>query len=405
MNIIENKKRIGIVGRGTAGCLSLNHFYFNNPLNYEIIWYYDDSTLPQSVGEATLLDFPQNLFNYFSFFPHDFEVLDASYKHGIRKINWNGSKDFIHSFPLGSSGLHYNGNKFQDFILNYFKNKISIKQTKVLDPNELDCDYVINCTGKPNEYQTHYTSTSTPVNSAYVVNCYWDKPRFNNSLHIARPYGWVFGIPLSNRISVGYMFNKEINSLEEIKEDIKEVFKDFSLNPSNETQTLSFNNYYKRENFTKKVAYNGTSSYFLEPMESTSLAFTDIINQLYWQHIYQNRSITDINNFYLKEINSIQRVLALHYFAGSIFKTKFWDNAYQKSLKFLDNNLQDPNFLEVYKLSKEIYKKTTPSTFPKYHLNPSRKTPDTISTWGFHSYFQNFEGLGLYNKIDKLLNI
>jgi len=402
MNIIGNKKRIGVVGRGTVGCLSLNHFYFNNPSKNEIVWYYDDSILPLSVGEATLIEFPTKLFNYFSLFPHDLELLDASYKHGIRKINWNGSKDFIHSFPLGYSGLHFNANKFQNFILQYFENKIPINQTKVLDPNDLDCDYVINCTGKPNNYDTHHISTPTPVNSAYVVNCYWTKPRFNNSLHIARPYGWVFGIPLNNRISIGYLFNDKINSLEEIKEDIKEVFKNFNLTPSNEVQMLSFNNYYKKQNFTKKVAYNGTSSYFLEPMESTSLSFSSTINELYWQHIYKNRPLLDINNQYITEINDIQRILALHYFSGSIFKTKFWKKAYQNSLKYLQHNIHNPRFLKLYKIIKSISLKTTPFNFPKHHIPLNLDIP-SIGTWGLHSYLQNLEGLDLYNKIDNLI--
>ena len=317
-------KRIGIIGRGTSGCLAVTNFYFNNPNNLEIIWYYDDFLPTQSVGEATLSDFPTKLWSYFNFYPHHFKELDASYKYGIRKINWNGSKDFVHSFPLGTTGLHYNANKFQKFVFNFFQNKIKIIKYNVSNPNDLDCDYVIDCSGKPNNYSKYNLSPVIPVNSAYVVDCYWNKPQFNNSLHIARPYGWVFGIPLQNRCSIGYLYNKNINTLDEVKEDIKNVFLQFNLSPSENIQQINFNNYYRKQNFTDKVAYNGNASFFLEPMESTSLASVENINKMCWEYIHGKSDLSLINYTYKTKIKDIERVMALHYFAGSIFETKFW---------------------------------------------------------------------------------
>ena len=57
------------------------------------------------------------------------------------------------------------------------------------------------------------------------------------------------GIPLQNRCSIGYMYNNKINSLEEVKEDVKNIFEEFNLQPSETTNAFSFKNYYRNTNF------------------------------------------------------------------------------------------------------------------------------------------------------------
>ena len=56
---MKNKK-IAIIGKGTAGCLTAINFTNNSPL--EIDWYFDPNTPEQSVGEGSTLLFP-NFFN------------------------------------------------------------------------------------------------------------------------------------------------------------------------------------------------------------------------------------------------------------------------------------------------------------------------------------------------------
>jgi hypothetical protein len=44
--------------------------------------------------------------------------------------------------------------------------------------------------------------------------------------------------------------------------------------PSDKTNHLEFQSYYKKNNFSSKVIYNGNSSFFIEPLEATSIGFS-----------------------------------------------------------------------------------------------------------------------------------
>ena len=120
-----NNKKIAIIGKGTAG--SISALYLKNRLPLEIDWYFDPSTPEQAVGEGSTLSFPNFLFHNTNFLYSDVEqILEGTYKNSIRKINYNGSGDYHHSFSLGNSGLHFNAKGFQQFTQNHLKNQINI---------------------------------------------------------------------------------------------------------------------------------------------------------------------------------------------------------------------------------------------------------------------------------------
>ena len=397
MNIIGKKKRIAVIGKGTAGSISATYFNRYNPNNMEVIWYYDPSKSPQSVGEGSTLPLLRTLENGLDFTYDDLKKIDGSIKKGIKKINWGGSGNFLHHFPLYFHSFHFNANKLQDYIFNKLKNQISIKEQPITSHSDIDSDYILDCSGSPSSFHSYNISKSVTVNAAYITQCYWEGPRFDYTLTIARPYGWVFGIPLQNRCSIGYLYNKDINTLEEVKEDVKNVFKDFNLNPSENTSSLSFNNYYKKQNFTDRVAYNGNASFFLEPMEATSIGLIDAINFEFFKIINEKKNVFDSNQFYLQELKDIQRMISLHYLSGSKFTTKFWDFSYKKSKKYIKESIDD-KFLKMYELSKKYNSLNRLVTLEKIE-------PKEVAQWALFSYNQNLKELDLYNKLDKLLEI
>ena len=61
MTIIENKKKLAIIGNGTAGCLS--SAFFNRNMDWEVEWYFDPNIKPQSVGEGSTIPLPFSLYN------------------------------------------------------------------------------------------------------------------------------------------------------------------------------------------------------------------------------------------------------------------------------------------------------------------------------------------------------
>tara|TARA_R110000822_G_scaffold276077_1_gene398174 strand:+ start:176 stop:1360 length:1185 start_codon:yes stop_codon:yes gene_type:complete len=394
MNIIGNKKKIAIIGRGTAGSLALSHFKTHT--DDEIVWHYDSNIPNQTVGEGSTLVFPPILYYSLGLKFNNLKKLMGTPKFGIRKINWGGSGDFMHDFPLGNFGVHFDSTLFHDNVFKNFSSTTRIVDQHIDNLSNIDASYIIDCSGKKFTPDEFTAADSMAVNSAFITQCYWDFPKFDYTLTIARPYGWVFGIPLQNRCSIGYIFNKNINSLEEVKEDIKNIFNQFNLTPSNKTKYIEFNNYYRKQNFTDRIAYNGNASFFLEPLEATSIGLMQSINKEVEEILHNKNPINNSNNFYNSQLIEIQIMILLHYLAGSKFSTPFWDNAYEKSLKFLEKNLPKTHFLEMYKLSKECVKKNIT------HID---HPIEDLGQWGPTNYNINLKELNLYNKLDKLLNL
>ena len=55
------KRKLAIIGKGTAGILAVNHFNHYCKDDFEIECYYDSDKPEQTVGEGTTVDIPQML--------------------------------------------------------------------------------------------------------------------------------------------------------------------------------------------------------------------------------------------------------------------------------------------------------------------------------------------------------
>lgn len=380
-------KRISIIGRGTAGAISLAHWLHYT--NFEVDFYYDNHIKPQAVGEGSNLILPMWLHNIIDFEHSDLEKLDGSFKYGIMKTGWGSGKQFIHNFPPPNVGYHFNAVKLQDYIFKKLEGHPRLRMFEQnINHDDIDSDFILDCSGKPDNYDEFVLPESIPVNSVYVTQCFWDYARFQYTLTLARPYGWVFGIPLQNRCSIGYMYNNSVTSLDEIKEDVKSVFQEWDLTPSDTTNSFSFKNYYRKSNFDNRVAYNGNASFFLEPLEATSIAFMDVVNRLAYDVWVNGHNFHTANNHYLRHITEIETIIMLHYFAGSIFESPFWDMAKQRGTDNILTAIQNPKFLEMIEYSKRN--------------DRSLISKDDFGTWWLGSFYQNLHNLDLYDKLDNL---
>lgn len=385
-------KKLAIIGRGTAGCLALAHFY--KWTDWEIELYYDSNKPQQAVGEGSTLVLPRNLYESIEFDHMDLPKIDGSYKEGIKKVNWAEGNTFVHTFPPPYMSYHFNAIKLQDYILNYFKDnkRIKIKDTNI-SHDGADADYIFDCSGRPTDYSNYHELNSIPLNAVHVTQCFWDRIEFQHTLTIARPYGWVFGIPLQNRCSIGYMYNHKINTLEEVKEDVKNVFKEYNLTPSNSTNSFHFNNYYHKQNFSKRVVYSGNSSFFLEPLEASSISTMDFIQRLAFDMWQNNFSVVEANLGYTQFLKAVEHMIMMHYYAGSIFDTPFWTMAKKRG----ELNMQEAADKNIFRdILKHIKGELTEKDFPAGF---------EYGMWTLHSYRMNIKHLGIKNKLLKLCNM
>lgn len=340
-------KRIAIIGRGTAGCYAVS--FFLKRTDFDIDWYFDPNIKPQAVGEGSTLEFPYNLYKFLNFNVDELESIFGTPKLGIKKFNWGLGNNFTHVFPGGYHGIHFTATKLQEWILEHVKHnrRLRIYEQNVTNHDKLDADFVYDCSGKPSNYDDYHLSQYIPVNSVHVNQCFWDGVKFNYTLCIARPYGWVFGIPLLNRCSIGYMYNNNITSLDAIKEDIQTVFVDFNLTPSDQTNSFSFKNYYKKRNFIGRSAFSGNASFFLEPLEATSIQCMSNNQILAYDYFMGRASIKEVNTQYHDMMKSVENIIMLHYAAGSIFNNEFWSHAKDLGRKNYATLLTNPSFLKI----------------------------------------------------------
>lgn len=396
------KKKIAIIGKGTAGSFSLTTLA-SRFKDYEIDWYFDPNTPTQAVGEGSTIPVPRNLHLTFGFTYADIFAVDGTVKTGIYKQNWGHQNEvYRHDFRPPVSGIHFSAVGIQKYIMEkaqeLLPNKINII-TESVDYNNVDADFILNASGKPKSYDDFYKSDYIPVNAAYVTQCYWDFPRFDYTLAIASKHGWVFGIPLQNRCSIGYMYNSNITNKEEIVEDVKGIFEAWNLDPSQDTISLNFNNYYRKENYQDggRIVHNGNSSFFLEPLEATSTGLMYKIQNDAADLWSGNLNIDDANKSYLKELRDIELMIMLHYASGSKFNTPFWEFAQERGIKKIESYKDNQEFRRIYEAVRD--KKTY---FDTLSLPEQIRQIGDFGSWPPAAYLINMESLGVKPTVDRI---
>lgn len=241
-----------------------------------------------------------------------------------------------------------------------------------------------------------FIQSSAPVNSVHINQCEWSSPRFNHTLAIARPYGWVFGIPLDNRCSVGYLYNNTINNIQDIINDINNIFKEFDLEPNGNPVSFNFNSYYRKNNFTNRLGYNGNASFFIEPLEALSTGIIDSINRNMFDLIAGNITYKTANEIYLDNVMATENVIMMHYLNQSVFDTEFWAYAKDLAIQCLGTRLKnDQHFIDMYDEIKNIKDQT--------YLNITQNTPE-YGNWWHGSFVQNFRGMKINQIIENMLD-
>lgn len=408
------KKRIAVIGRGTGGALSAA--FANRVFSAdEVEWYFDPSIPTQAVGEGSTLQFPKEIFDSLDFSYWDLSSeLDGTLKLGLWKEGWGKEgKFFFHDFMPPFTALHFNALKFQDFVLKRLEGKLKIVEGNV-SHEQVDADYIIDCSGRPasvvgaTSHPDYNISKYIPVNSVYVTQCWWDIPAFHYSLTIAKKHGWVFGIPLQNRCSIGYLYNNNITTLEEVKEDVQSIFEQFNLTPSDTTNSFSFNNYYRKNNFNGRITYNGNASFFLEPIEATSFANMLLVLDLFNSKVNGLLQDSVCNAMYHKLIAEMENMIMIHYFAGSKYNTPFWTYAKDRGNECMKEAFKDEAFKRMISYTKKVTSlnqalKFQDNMFVPYRMKLKQTPTLHYGNWWLGSYWQNLKGMGVEKEMYDML--
>lgn len=351
------KKKVAVIGIGTAGITTLAHYlaYTNN--DWEIHSVYDPSISILGIGESTQVSIPSVLFEGARFsLLRDAKELDATIKHGVKYVEWRNHDMFSHILPP-SHAMHFNNFKLREFCFNRFKDiwkeKFVVNETKVLDvvnedtcakiltdQNSLKYDLVVDCRGYPEEYSDYVMIDSIPVNHCLVHMI--PKPgNWNWTYHVAHRNGWMFGIPLTTRQGWGYLYNDVITEKDDAIDDISNRFntKKEELN----LREFAFKNYHAKKFIDHRIIKNGNRALFLEPLEAMSGLFYDNVNRTTFDFLL-GMSEDEANKNLVENANDIINFICFIYHGGSLHDSEFWKITKEKCNK----RLNDVNFISKF---------------------------------------------------------
>jgi tryptophan halogenase len=314
--------KIVVIGAGTAASVSCALLLYKIPnCTVECIY---DSTIPTvQVGESSTPFLGELLFHTLGISAFDLDEFNGTVKHGLKFINWS-KKDFYHPFAT-TYGVHLNSQSFSEFILSKclekYGKRFTIKDQNVVNTDIIDADYIIKCTGFSSNNNDYYAPDFETVNSVLLRNLN-DTTHEGYTTHYAHKHGWMFGIPLTNRKTYGFLYNNKVTSREE-------AIKEFDTIYQGEThREISWESKIRKIALDGRVLHNGNSLVFIEPLQAMSLHFyIENVNNL-GNMILHNTfgSEEEYNKNYLNSVEEMLDVIAFHYYnmSGKDKDSKFW---------------------------------------------------------------------------------
>jgi tryptophan halogenase len=171
--------------------------------------------------------------------------------------------------------------------------------------------------------------------------------------------GWVWNIPVWNRIGTGYVYSSKFATQEQAEAQFrKHLASDRMICPDKERAESAVFKHIKirhgvhERSWVNNVVAVGLSNGFIEPLESTGLLITHnsimrLIDTLQLKEGNVNQFDIDVYNArFLKEIIGYKDFVSMHYALSSRKDTDYWKHAtekmhYSKVLMGIDQTLND----------------------------------------------------------------
>ena len=335
--------KLAVIGVGSAGIQSLCHSLAWLDKSWEIYSIHSPKIPISGIGESTNPRFLDALGYGLDFLLHrDLSDINGTLKFGTKYTDWR-KEPFYNPLLNGNLAIHFDTSILAKWAIPRFKkiwnNKFKIIEGEVTNiRNEINCvsievndktyefDYVIDCSGSPSIDDENYFKPKILLNACLVHNIEGGSGNpIENTGHIATPDGWMFRVPLANRISYGYLFNDTITPLNTAKRNFS---KQIDV-PGDKLQGIEyfFEPYVLREVTKGRITQNGNAAVFFEPMFANSLFLYDTINRVTLDRITDNMPIDAANEIFLQDAKRIFNTIAFHYLGGSTYSTTFWEYA------------------------------------------------------------------------------
>jgi len=377
---VSTSKNIIIVGGGTAGWLTALYVNKISPnLNITLVESEEIGILGAGEGSVpTLTEF----FNFLEIDEKEFiKETNATFKLGILFDNWNGDgKDYFHSFNVAHHKLDYGfdnyGELFNAYVGYLYKNNLPFDigelAEKMARKNKSPyVDQVLDGVDYIPKYAFHFDANlvakflNKSINSDFVFDCSgfqrliigklfkspWKSytkqlkansaltfqiPQFEDRLEpytkaICMKNGWMWQIPLQNRIGCGYVYDNNYITEQQAQTEIEEYL-GHSIEPLN---NINFKAGAYEKVWINNCLAIGLSSAFTEPIEATSIFNATTQLQVLTKEAletYDQKYIDQYNMHALAMNDKVLDFLHFHYITKRK-DTKFWKE-YSETTEF-----------------------------------------------------------------------
>ena len=415
VTLIE-RKNIPIIGVGEATTPHIVSFLSSLNIDYKEVIKKTDGTLKNGISFENWNGDNKKYLHGFSLNGHlsmfdNLDYLKQLINNKLPFVDYTYQSQLTYQNKINlenqSVALHFDANKFATYlsevgkqrninhIIDDYKTCVRndlgfIKELKTTNHN-IKTDFVFDCSGFQKliignlyqdtwiDYQKHLPMKKAMLFPTQQTN---DKPYTTAR---ALKYGWVFEIPLQNRLGRGYIFDSDYINEDQAVKELEENYSD--VNP---IRTIEFKPGRFQNAWIKNCIGIGLSTNFIEPLESTSIYMTIAQLELlkdFKDYIEKyNPNKTKIYNEIIANNNdAVLNFIYLHYVTKRK-DSKFWKDFRKKNImpNGMDKILEDinSNSLDNYSL-------------PRF----------TSASFCMQSYLKICEGLGMFYKCNKTNNI
>jgi tryptophan halogenase len=398
--------QIVIVGGGTAGHMAVAHLSHHWP-DAKLVHLFDSRRPTIGVGEGTTPDFLKWLDSIGVSQSDLAEHCQATLKRGIRFEGWGSSEQaFEHEFlPSSQQAVHFSAARLPELLcrVSQFERVDDSLETlheqadRVIvvtaRQRRIEADLVIDARGFPadphverHRFDWITTNSALLTKSPVVVSS-------TTTRAVARPFGWIFRIPLQNETSYGYIYNSNTSSQSQTEDDFRQFLQQDKAGQTLPIRDLSFPNFCRRRVFDGRVLHIGNTASFAEPLEATAIGVITLQLQLllHWRSLVHQGMPTSqaserINRIHEDTLVKVSIFIAWHYAAGSRYNTEFWLNAHDQFLRL--SRLPALDIILTQFASMQDQSKTVPIGM-MHQLN----SPDDLTRLGMHQAMdKNFGG-------------
>jgi len=379
------KKKVAVLGAGSAGLLTAAHLCTWLDDSWEIISVYNPKKPILGIGESTnggVISVLERATNFSLAYPDDLAALDATIKYGSRFANWR-KEGWVNPLLSGNVAIHFNNRRLKDFVFErltkLWPGQFSVLEADVrniqnyadhvtvgTDQGLHDFDFVVDCMGTPGTFDGYTMSDCTLMDRCLVHTVErYDYEPFTD--HIATRDGWMFGVPLKGYKTYGYLYSQAFTEPRAAEEEMMRLLGADKREPGTYDAQYEFRCYYANELISGRVCKNGNRALFFEPLLANSMFLYVYASRLIYDYIANAQDAARCNGLFVKAVQEMEDVISYYYRGGSTFQTDVWRASAERAQARLARR---PQLSEYLGRLRELKRRGLMHAGPSYAFSP-----------------------------------